>query len=219
MPPPMGGRCGGASLPSLFRTWLYWRPDAKVSTTFVYHALPEKQIMSWAENFKFRLQVTSLMLAVGCPGFIVWMVSQARQQMASYSWPSVPGKVQATVAKPWFGENGRGEAKYFGRVVYQYSVSGQDYTSDLTDLGPGSKHSDEREALADVAQYQQGDPVTVFYDPADPQIAVIQKGVPPVHQYMYIALALLTVVSWIGSVFVIRSWFGKPAAEKSGETL
>jgi uncharacterized protein DUF3592 len=170
--------------------------------------------MTWAESLKFRLQVTSLMLAVGCPGFIVWMASQAGQQVASYSWPSVSGKVQAVVAKPWFGENGR-ETKYFGRVVYQYSVNGKDYTSDLTDLGPGSKHSDDQDALADVAQYQPGDTVTVFYDPADPQIGVIEKGIPPIHQFVFITLAILSVVSWIGSVFVIRNWFGRAAAEKS----
>ncbi len=161
--------------------------------------------MDWGERFKFRLQMFAVIMAVICPGFLIWMASTAKRQIDSYGWPEVPGVVEATTAKPW--QNSKGVIKYFGRVAYRYSVDGREYASDLTDLGPGLKRIDQQTALADVSHYRPGQRVAVSYDLADPSVAVIEKGIPDIHKLLLIGLAIGSVVSIVvASVFVIRSW-------------
>ena len=160
--------------------------------------------MDWGEKFKLRLQGFTVLMAFMCPGFLIWMASTAKRQIDSYGWPEVPGVVEATTAKPW--QDSKGVTKYFGRVTYRYSVGGRDYTSDLTDLGPGLKRADQWAALADVSAYRPGEKVSVYYDPADPGDAVIEKGIPEIHKILLAVLTLGSVVSIIASVFVIRSW-------------
>ena len=160
--------------------------------------------MSWFEQFKLRLQFFTVFVALLCPGFLIWMASGAGRQFASYQWPQVPGTVLTLVAKSWL--DSERVTKYFGRVVYKYEVQGKTYTSDLTDLGPGTKQSDQATALADVSQYHRGDKVTVYYDPNDPSVGVLEKGVPQIHKILFVILAVGSLVSLIGSVFVLRSW-------------
>lgn len=132
--------------------------------------------MSWGERFRLRIQFFTVAMAVMCPGFLLRYAPETRRQVESYDWPEVPGVVVTTLAKPW--QDDKKVTKYFGRVVYGYAVGGQAYTSDLTDLGPGLKRADQRAALADVGRHRPGDPVAVYYDPADPSVAVIERGSP-----------------------------------------
>src|SRR5205085_461568 len=108
--------------------------------------------MSWGDKFRFRLQVFAVIMAVMCPGYLIWMASTAKRQIDSYNWPAAPGVVESTTVNTWM--DSRNVTKYFGRVVYRYAVDGRDYTSDLTDLGPGTKRADPRDALADVGRYR-----------------------------------------------------------------
>ena len=160
--------------------------------------------MSWFEQFKLRIQVFTVFMAFLCPGFLIWMASGAGRQLASYQWPAAQGTVVALVAKSW--QDSERVMKYFGRVAYKYEVNGKTYSSDLTDFGPGTKQSDQAAALADVRQYHPGDKVNVFYDPNDPSVGVLEKGIPQIDKILFIILAVGSVVSLIGSVFVVRSW-------------
>jgi hypothetical protein len=160
--------------------------------------------MNWAENLKTRLQFFTIAMAFMCPGFLIWMAPTTKRQIESYSWPEAPGVVRSINAKDW--TDSKGGWKYYGRVFYQYTVSDKEYLSDLTDLGPGQKRSDPQAALYDVRHYLPGQKVTVYYDPADPSIGIVEKGMPQIHQVMLFILTIGSVASFIGSVFVIRSW-------------
>lgn len=160
--------------------------------------------MGWFERFKIRLQVFTVIMAVMCPGFLIWMASTAKRQLDSYYWPETQGVVVVPVVKPW--QDSENVTKYFGRVAYRYTVGGREYTSDLTDLGPGAKRDDQQAALDDVSNYRPGESVTVFYDPNDPSVAVIEKGIPEIHKLLLAGLAVGSLVSIPASVFVVRSW-------------
>src|SRR5262249_4832891 len=153
--------------------------------------------MSWAEKFIFRVQVFTVGMAVICPSILVWMALNAKRQIDSYNWPEAPGIVESTTAKTWLDD--KKVIKYFGRVVYRYSVNGQEYTSDLTDLGPGMKRIERQAALADVSLYQPGGTVTVYYDPNDPSVGVIEKGIPAIHKVILIALSIGSIIFLLGS--------------------
>ncbi len=160
--------------------------------------------MSWASDTKFRLQIFCIFLTFLCPTFLVWQAADLRRQVASRSWPSVEGEVQGINVKTWFDD--RNDVKYYGRVGYTYSVGGEKYTSELTDLGPGAKRSNRETAFADVSQYRPGMKLPVYYDPADPSIGVIAKGVPTIHLVLAGGLAVGSIIGPITSIFTVRGW-------------
>ncbi|SIO65165.1 Protein of unknown function [Singulisphaera sp. GP187] len=174
---------------------------------------------TWFEQTKFRLQLCGLIMMFMCPGFLIVFAGQTKQQIESNRWPSVEGTIDGAFPKETL--TAKRTTRYAGRVAYHYTVGGQRYSSDLTDLGPGTWHDTQVEALKDVNQYEPGMTVPVFYDPHDPKIGVLQKGMPRVHLVLLVLLSLLTVVSTIASFFTIRSWIrsfrrGKNAASTSG---
>jgi hypothetical protein len=160
--------------------------------------------MSWFEKFKLRMQIFSIIFTFVCAGFLIWMALSAKQQISSYHWPEAEGTVVALVPKSW--QDGEGRTKYYGRVAYKYEVQGKSYTSDLTDFFPGWKRDDQPTALADVSQYHRGDRVKVYYNPNDPGVGVLEKGIPQVDQILYIVLSCGFIVSLTGAVFSVRSW-------------
>ena len=109
--------------------------------------------MSWASDTKFRFQFFAICMTFICPIFLVSWAGETKRQIASSSWPSVPGEIQRIIAKPWLDRDNN--TKYYGRVTYRYAVDGREYKSDLTDLGPGTKRRDPATALADVSEYSQ----------------------------------------------------------------
>ena len=171
--------------------------------------------MSWASDTKVRLQFAAIGLTVMCPSFLIWMAGETRRQIASTSWPSVPGEVSRIFAKPWLDRDNN--TKYYGRVAYRYSVDGQEYTSDLTDLGPGAKRRDGAMALADVAEYQPGMTVPVYYDPRDPGVGVLKTGIPTNHLVLQIGLCVGTLIGSVVSFNTARGWI-RSARQKPAES-
>ncbi len=169
--------------------------------------------MTWFEKLKLRIKFVTVFVAVLGPAFLIWMLWDSRRQLASYNWPETQGKVVAIRVKPWQDKDG--SAMYFGRVAYTYELNGKIYSTDLTDLGPGWKHDDEASARADVSNYHPGDKVPVYYDPADPSVGVLEKGIPEFQKLLYIGLAVACAVAWLGTVFVVRSWLRSRRASKA----
>ena len=169
--------------------------------------------MSWFDKFKLRLQFFAVMGSVLFPSLLAWTALSVPREFDSYYWPGSPGVVESTVAKPW--QDDHNMTKYYGRVAYRYTVAGQEYQSDFTDFGPGTKRTDPQTALGDVAKYQPGDKVTVYYDPRDPKTGVLVKGIPEVTKILLVVLSLLSVVCIIAAVFAIRSWLRLWFARKS----
>lgn len=160
--------------------------------------------MSWARETKLRLQFVAIFAAILCPAFLIWQASETRRQIASASWPSVRGEVEAISAKPWLDRDNN--TKYYGRVTYRYVVEGKGYTTDLTDLGPGAKRLTRDAALADVSHFEPGMKITVYYDPADPGIGILENGIPTVDLVVLIVLSAGALVGLVMTFFTIRGW-------------
>lgn len=89
----------------------------------------------------------------------------------SWKWPSVEG----TVLKSFVLGTGGGSS--MPSVEFQYDVSGKTYQSESIWMGhavglPGRERSE-----AVVRRYPVGERVTVFYDPANNERAVLERGV------------------------------------------
>ena len=168
--------------------------------------------MSWFEKLKLRIKFVTVFVAVLGPAFLIWLLWDSRRQLASYQWPVTQGTVVAIRVKPWQDKDG--SATYFGRVAYTYELNGKIYSTDLTDLGPGWKQVDEASAKADVSNYHPGDKVPVYYDPVDPSVGVLEKGIPEFQKLLLISLAVASAVAWLGTIFVVRSWLHNRRASK-----
>jgi hypothetical protein len=99
-----------------------------------------------------------------------------RTSKASRDWPSVKGQVVvATVERKVDHDEDGSTTKYSPRVIYNYSVSGQQLTSDRVVVGARLWHTSRARAEAKLA-YQTGQRVTVYYNPDKPAQAVLETG-------------------------------------------
>ncbi len=160
-----------------------------------------------------HVQCTLLAMGIVCPGFVIWMAPTVLQQWQSYEWPTTTGTV-VEIRKDIFSSE-RGNNWYYSTVEYRYTVRGDEYTTDMTRLGLSTKYRDPEEALAQWADYQPGDEITVYHDPYEPKIAVVELGISDREVQVFLVMIAGSIVGLVSSVFVLRSWiWGEPKKKK-----
>jgi hypothetical protein len=100
-----------------------------------------------------------------------------RTGKASAVWPSVEGKVIVATVEMSVSTDSDGDTSrhYTPRVVYDYSVAGQQYNSDQVSIGAAWNYPSQARAAAKL-KYQTGQRVSVFYNPEKPAQAVLEPG-------------------------------------------
>jgi hypothetical protein len=95
------------------------------------------------------------------------------------TWPAVSGRVvEAYVAEDVQVDSEGDRNRVFApRVVYEYEVNGQTYRGDRLRIGIESFIGSRRRVEQELARYPVGSAVTVYYNPANPAEAVLQRGV------------------------------------------
>jgi len=104
---------------------------------------------------------------------------------ASHTWPRVRGEVTFAKLKS-LGREGHAT-----EIWYEYTVDNIDFASSRVALGVFVGTSLD-EALATYERYRLGSSVSVYYHPDNPQLAVLETGVPGVRVrfgYFIITLA------------------------------
>lgn len=104
-------------------------------------------------------------------GFVVIGLYDLYFSNVSKSWPSTMGIIAASnVSVP-------SKHDLWGVYVrYEFVVNGVQHSSHTYRFG-GSPHFSQHAAEIVVAQYVPGDPVKVFYDPNNPDRAVLAPGI------------------------------------------
>jgi hypothetical protein len=105
------------------------------------------------------------------------------QVRAARDWPSTPGRVvisNAEVREVKVLDSGREsghrfEERNFAHIVYDYSVSGQTLSCDRVSIGEDLGNFQVAET---IARYPVGAAVTVYYNPAHPREAVLERDLP-----------------------------------------
>jgi hypothetical protein len=112
-------------------------------------------------------------------GSAVWSGFELRERaQRMITWASVRGSVTRTaiVADGTFED---GSAAYYPRISYRYVVAGKEYSGErrsLINVGTGRFL---RAGLREVVErYPVGSEVIVFYDPADPREAILERPDP-----------------------------------------
>jgi hypothetical protein len=144
-----------------------WRHNGLIAPT---HSLSGTHTMD-DQLGKFIL--IGFVLLFGVLGWRAWQVKQASPQ-----WPTVEGEMlQARV----FAANQTGDARgepvhqWQTEVVYEYHVNGQRHVGKRL-RALGRHHFDQASAMQEIAPFQVGMKVKVYYDPAEPTSAVLIPG-------------------------------------------
>ena len=108
----------------------------------------------------------------------VYLLQRARRDVQlvkrSMSWPSVPGRVVHSSYREEVVKNEDTETEYVPLIQYEYQVGGEIHRGSR--IAFFSEHYGSREkALERLGAFPAGHPVNVFYDPAKPGEAVLQR--------------------------------------------
>ena len=135
------------------------------------------------------LSTIGVVLAVVGLGLVAVGLRRMGQASRSRRWPTVQGTVVSAIVKsrqvpatPDPGEDAEEAAArapqtvYRPEVTYTYEVDGRRLTGTTLNL-EGLELSNEERVRAHAARYAPGQSVTVYYDPAAPERAVLEPGV------------------------------------------
>jgi hypothetical protein len=90
------------------------------------------------------------------------------------------------------------------RVTYTYAVEGQDYQGDQIGFGK-FEFSAARKAKGIVENYPVGENVQVFYNPLDPQDAVLERTI--FRPYSYLISALIFILVMLVMIGMLIFWW------------
>lgn len=118
-----------------------------------------------------------LFVAVGLVLIYMYFRNLA-QVRSSEGWPASQG----TILESWVREStttdddGSTSSHYYPEVLYTYQVMGVEYQGDKLTFGPKSGGAQSK-ATRIVSNYPKGANVTVYYDPAKPSNAVLERNI------------------------------------------
>jgi hypothetical protein len=150
----------------------------------------------------------ALMIPTSIAGMIVYKMGEVRR---ASRWPSAPGRIVACKTRKVHTKQ-RGGAPSVGNVpdiTYVYTVDGVEHRGKRISIGEIKPDSPEVEAALD--RYQVGRAGPVFYNPAKPDEAVLERDPPASAGVMYaiaggVMLAGLAVVVAFTRIGEIIEW-------------
>lgn len=129
--------------------------------------------------FGFLLPLAGFAMATGG---VVSYLRLRRTAVASRHWPKAAGKIVSAVVTAIYERDATDSAssidrttkKYRADILYAYRVGPSGFVATAVTLGWTPLYGFARDAEAVVANYPAGAKVDVYYDPANPEIAVLQ---------------------------------------------
>jgi hypothetical protein len=146
------------------------------------------------------LGIFILVFALGGAYLVYLGIKNMRKAQASQSWPSTSGQVTGVDV----GESrstdsdGHHHTSYYPIVRYTYVVNGQSFSGDKLAFGPRTASGRYAKAQAVASRYAVGAPVTVYYNPENPEDAVLQKRAAGTMATLIIGIAFLAVTVCLG---------------------
>ncbi|MCP3730713.1 DUF3592 domain-containing protein [Sphingomonas sp. MG17] len=106
-------------------------------------------------------------VGVGFIFFMNWMAKRVEAQLAaSQRWPSVPGTITRSGARVV-------NSVYYPAIRYDYDVGGQRLSA--TRYAFGNWSGTYQQVSEVIAGLPEGGQVPVYYDPANPKFAVLER--------------------------------------------
>lgn len=130
-----------------------------------------------------------------------WVVLQNAR--VSESWPMTDGEITYSQIQISTDDDG---TSYHADVRFVYVAEDRRYEADTVSFGQYGS-SDRNHAAGIVARYPVGQRVTVYYDPAKPETAVLEPGVT-LGSYLILGLGMIFLITSLIMIpigFVSRS--------------
>lgn len=149
-------------------------------------------------------------------GVLMIILSQRdkKKAQASLSWPAAMGKIVAAEVKAGQSmedEDGYSSTVYYPEIRYEYQVGGETYSSNRLAFGSRQSYGKQQKAAEGLLKYPVGDEVTVYYDPANPQEAVLEQSASNAKTGLVVGIILLVIglCSFLGIIgALIVRWIG-----------
>lgn len=139
--------------------------------------------------------------------FLIWQALKTiRMAKESAGWSTTSGVVTASTTK-------KVSFRVQPRVTYSYEVNGATYTGERISF---ASLTPKQEVDGVLGRYPLGQPVTVYYSPADPRQSVLEPGMnkqvsAPLRAYVY----LFTVLIVVNVLLIGVSFLGKGEADST----
>lgn len=156
-----------------------------------------------------------VLLFGGIGAFLLFKAYKTRQQADdSQGWSGVQGQVTDARVDRTTRTDSDGDIQYSysPNVSYTYQVGGNTYYGDKLTFGFQQSFSSEAKAQAALQRFPVGGNVTVYYNPANPNEAVLERsaggfGVSLVIGIVFVLIALCTAcVGLLALVLSIAGW-------------
>ena len=121
-----------------------------------------------------RMTATFVSIALVVLIVLVFVYTAMMNKRARQEWATADGRiVESRVEARNPPSADRPSIQYGARVVYEYTVAGKAYRSERVSFDGTFWRPTPEAAEADRARYAEGAKVSVFYDPQQPQSAVL----------------------------------------------
>ncbi len=128
-----------------------------------------------------------------------WYLSHA---LACRKWPTTPGVIVSADRVKHTAQGPRrqpGPVTFEAKLSYSYTVNGVSYGGTRVSFSDFAGTSGSSQAAsARLAQYSPGRAVTVYYQPRDPAVSVLETQVRWPSIVFPIGFALLALLCWMG---------------------
>jgi hypothetical protein len=117
--------------------------------------------------------------ALGMAALLVLGFKNVWRAVASRGWPTAPGvvaKVDLTTSTSSSSSRKTSSTTYAAELTIRYRVDRHEHATDQIRWGQTLGSGDPAEALVLALRYPEGQPVTVHYNPAHPEEAVVKPG-------------------------------------------
>ena len=102
-------------------------------------------------------------------------IRNGRRAKTSLAWPMTQGRITSSRLVEYSHSSEHGDSSSYGpKVEYEYGVAGQTYRGKRVSFGSEASYNKAREQAV-VERYKVGTSVEVFYDPASPADAVLER--------------------------------------------
>ncbi len=118
----------------------------------------------------------------------------------SVNWPSTKGIVAKSYLHEYYSDDDSNEASYDPIVEYNFTVKEKFYTNDRRTYE--SVGMNKTQAAKVISKYPLDFPVTVYYNPDDPTIAVLEPGAYGTNYDMVIWGYILFIAGLIAFIIV-----------------
>ena len=112
--------------------------------------------------------------------FAIWGGMAVMEARSATDWPETQGEVTGSRVIHTINSNQKSKKQWYyqAEIKYRYEVDGLEYISDRLDFGTYKhKYKSEVYPTGTTNKYPVGKNVTVYYDPIDPEQAVISREV------------------------------------------